>query len=125
MEIAETPLGTAQLPIIHPICHIRPVSYYVVAVSRSRRPTNRKLPLRVATTALNQRKFRETNQKRTLIPWGKAKKGNSFFFLFICYHLYFVKRGGGPVEFPVISSIFVYIFDRGNIYNRTLLYSDF
>ena len=125
MEIAETTCLGPHIPIKHYICHIRPVSYYVVAVSRSRRPTNRKLPLRVATTALNQRKFRETNQKRTPIPWGKAKKGNSFFSFYLLPSI-FRKRGGGEsVEFPVISSIFVYIFDRGNIYNRTLLYSDF
>ena len=48
------------------------MSYYVVAVSRSRRPTNRKLPLRVATIALNQRKFREN--ERTLTPRGEAKR---------------------------------------------------
>ena len=89
MELAETPVSEPTHPNNTRICHIRPVSYYVVAVSRSRRPTSRKLPLRVATTALNQRKFRETNQKRTPIPWGKAKKGNSFFFFYLLPGIYF------------------------------------
>ena len=96
MEIAETPVSDTHISNNTRICHIRPVSYYVVAVSRSRRPTNRKLPLRVATTALNQRKFRETNQKRTPIPWGKAKKGNSFFFFYLLPFIFRKKGGGSP-----------------------------
>jgi hypothetical protein len=84
----------------------------VVAVSRSRRPTNRKLPLRVATTALHQRKFREfrdLNEPPTIK--GAGRKSKSYFFIRIVY--IFAKRGGGEsVEFPFISFIFVYLSEE-------------
>ena len=106
MELAETPVSEPPLlPIINSICHIRPVSYYVEAESRSRRPTNRKLPLRVATTALNQRKFRDLNDPTRK---GAGRKSKSYFFY--SYRLYLRKKGGGEsVEFPFISFIFVYL----------------
>ena len=93
MELAETSVSEAHNPNKALLLSLDPVPYYVVAVSRSRRPTNRKLPLRVATTALNQRKFRDLNDPT---PKGAGRKSKSYFF-YSC-RLYLRKKGGGGVR---------------------------